>query len=108
MKASLIVHGGAWDIPDEAVEACTAGCKRALAAGWWVVGGGLWVVAQVGVSCVRAALFFKFGETKPTNAVFGLVKHSDSEYRRGTGAGWRGAGKWREMQGRENAGRRER
>jgi beta-aspartyl-peptidase (threonine type) len=40
MKPSLIVHGGAWDIPDEAVEACTAGCKRALAAGWWVLAAG--------------------------------------------------------------------
>ena len=36
----LIVHGGAWDIPDEAVEACTAGCQRALAAGWAVLAGG--------------------------------------------------------------------
>lgn len=34
MKPSLIVHGGAWDISDEAVEACTAGCARAVAAGW--------------------------------------------------------------------------
>jgi len=34
MKPSLIVHGGAWDIPDEAVEACTSGCRRALEAGW--------------------------------------------------------------------------
>ncbi|HXN53059.1 MAG TPA: isoaspartyl peptidase/L-asparaginase [Candidatus Acidoferrum sp.] len=34
MKPSLIVHGGAWDIPDEAVDACKAGCQRALAAGW--------------------------------------------------------------------------
>ena len=33
MKPSLIVHGGAWDIPDEAVDACKAGCERALAAG---------------------------------------------------------------------------
>jgi L-asparaginase / beta-aspartyl-peptidase len=40
MKPSLIVHGGAWDIPDEAVEACTAGCERALAAGWAVLAGG--------------------------------------------------------------------
>ena len=40
MKPSLIVHGGAWDIPDEAVEACTAGCQRALAAGWAVLAGG--------------------------------------------------------------------
>jgi beta-aspartyl-peptidase (threonine type) len=34
MKPSLIVHGGAWDIPDESVDACKAGCERALAAGW--------------------------------------------------------------------------
>ena len=34
MKPSLIVHGGAWDIPEEAFEACTDGCRRALAAGW--------------------------------------------------------------------------
>ena len=40
MKPSLIVHGGAWDIPDEAVEACTAGCKRALGAGWAVLSAG--------------------------------------------------------------------
>jgi L-asparaginase / beta-aspartyl-peptidase len=40
MKPALIVHGGAWDIPDEAVEACLAGCKRALAAGWSVLASG--------------------------------------------------------------------
>jgi beta-aspartyl-peptidase (threonine type) len=40
MKPALIVHGGAWDIPDEAVEACNAGCRRALAAGWSVLAGG--------------------------------------------------------------------
>jgi beta-aspartyl-peptidase (threonine type) len=34
MTPSLIVHGGAWDIPDESVDACNAGCHRALAAGW--------------------------------------------------------------------------
>jgi beta-aspartyl-peptidase (threonine type) len=34
MIPALIVHGGAWDIPDEAVEACKAGCHRALTAGW--------------------------------------------------------------------------
>src|SRR6202040_1848929 len=37
MKPSLIVHGGAWDIPDEAVDACKAGCERALAAGWSIL-----------------------------------------------------------------------
>ena len=33
MKPSLIVHGGAWNIPDESVEACRAGCRKALEAG---------------------------------------------------------------------------
>lgn len=37
MKPSLIVHGGAWDIPDDAVEVCKAGCHRALAAGWSIL-----------------------------------------------------------------------
>jgi L-asparaginase / beta-aspartyl-peptidase len=37
MKPSLIVHGGAWDIPDEAVEVCKSGCHRALEAGWVVL-----------------------------------------------------------------------
>jgi len=37
MRPSLIVHGGAWDIPDEAIEACNAGCLRALRAGWGVL-----------------------------------------------------------------------
>ena len=40
MKPALIVHGGAWDIPDEAVEACKSGCQRALAAGWAVLSAG--------------------------------------------------------------------
>jgi len=40
MKPSLIVHGGAWDIPDEAVEACKAGCQQALAAGWTILSRG--------------------------------------------------------------------
>jgi L-asparaginase / beta-aspartyl-peptidase len=37
MKPSLIVHGGAWPIPPEAVAACNEGCRRALAAGWSVL-----------------------------------------------------------------------
>jgi isoaspartyl peptidase/L-asparaginase-like protein (Ntn-hydrolase superfamily) len=40
MKPSLIVHGGAWDIPDEAVEACKSGCHGALDAGWSVLSRG--------------------------------------------------------------------
>src|SRR5260221_11815282 len=40
MKPALIVHGGAWDIPDEAVDACKSGCQRALSAGWAILSGG--------------------------------------------------------------------
>ena len=40
MKPSLIVHGGAWNIPDDAVETCKDGCRRALEAGWAVLAGG--------------------------------------------------------------------
>jgi len=40
MKPSLIVHGGAWDIPDEQAAACQAGCRRALEAGWAVLSRG--------------------------------------------------------------------
>jgi len=36
-KPSLIVHGGAWIIPDEAVAACLAGCRRALETGWAIL-----------------------------------------------------------------------
>jgi len=37
MKPSLIVHGGAWNIPDESVEACRGGCRKALEAGWEIL-----------------------------------------------------------------------
>ncbi|HYL46579.1 MAG TPA: isoaspartyl peptidase/L-asparaginase [Candidatus Limnocylindrales bacterium] len=37
MKPSLIVHGGAWNIPDEAVEDCRAGIRAALDAGWKIL-----------------------------------------------------------------------
>lgn len=40
MNPSLIVHGGAWDIPDEAVDACNSGCRRALEAGWSILSRG--------------------------------------------------------------------
>jgi beta-aspartyl-peptidase (threonine type) len=40
MKPALIVHGGAWDIPDDAVEACQSGCQRALTAGWSILSSG--------------------------------------------------------------------
>ncbi len=40
MKPSLIVHGGAWDIPDEAVDACKEGCLEALSEGWKILASG--------------------------------------------------------------------
>jgi beta-aspartyl-peptidase (threonine type) len=42
MAVSLIVHGGAWDIPDELIEAHKSGCKAALLEGWSILqaGGG--------------------------------------------------------------------
>src|SRR6266404_4956468 len=40
MKPSLIVHGGAWDIPDEAVDACKEGCLEALGEGWKILASG--------------------------------------------------------------------
>jgi L-asparaginase / beta-aspartyl-peptidase len=51
MKPSLIVHGGAWDIPDEAVAACNEGCGNALAAGWSVLASG-----RSAIEAVEAAI----------------------------------------------------
>jgi len=50
-KPSLIVHGGAWNIPDEAVEDCRAGVRRALDVGWGVLSGG-----GVAIDAVEAAI----------------------------------------------------
>src|ERR1700693_3638026 len=40
MQTALIVHGGAWDIPDAAVPACRSSCERALTAGWRILEAG--------------------------------------------------------------------
>jgi beta-aspartyl-peptidase (threonine type) len=40
MKPSLIVHGGAWDIPDDAIDACKSGCHRALTSAWSILASG--------------------------------------------------------------------
>ncbi len=40
MIPALIIHGGAWDIPDDAVESCKAGCLRALQAAWTLLKNG--------------------------------------------------------------------
>jgi beta-aspartyl-peptidase (threonine type) len=40
LTPSLIVHGGAWSIPDESVEDSRAGIRRALEAGWKILSAG--------------------------------------------------------------------
>jgi beta-aspartyl-peptidase (threonine type) len=40
MNPSLIVHGGAWNIPDAAITPCRDGCRRALEAGWKILSSG--------------------------------------------------------------------
>jgi beta-aspartyl-peptidase (threonine type) len=40
MPLALIVHGGAWDIPDDEVAEHQAGCRRALEVGWDVLQAG--------------------------------------------------------------------
>src|SRR5215467_75845 len=40
MRPSLIVHGGAWDMPDEAVDPCKQGCLDALGEGWKILASG--------------------------------------------------------------------
>lgn len=40
MPIALIVHGGAWAIPDDQMAAHEAGCRAALAAGWAVLEAG--------------------------------------------------------------------
>jgi len=40
MALSLIVHGGAWDIPDDLVDAHKSGCKAALLQGWSILQSG--------------------------------------------------------------------
>jgi len=40
MKPALIVHGGAWQIPAEAADACREGCRHALEIGWRILSRG--------------------------------------------------------------------
>lgn len=40
MRPALIVHGGAWDIPDDEVQPHQEGCRAALEAGWRVLADG--------------------------------------------------------------------
>jgi len=40
MRPSIIVHGGAWDVPTEELPACREGVRRAAEAGWAVLTAG--------------------------------------------------------------------
>jgi beta-aspartyl-peptidase (threonine type) len=40
LKPSLIIHGGAWNIPQEALEDCRKGIRRALDTGWKILSEG--------------------------------------------------------------------
>lgn len=40
MKPSLIIHGGAFAVPDASVESCKQGCREALEAGWKILAAG--------------------------------------------------------------------
>ena len=51
LKPSLIIHGGAWAIPDDAIEDCRAGIRRALEAGWKILDSG-----GAAIDAVQAAI----------------------------------------------------
>jgi len=63
MKPSLIVHGGAWDIPDEAALACKSGCHNALEAGWAILsrGGSALDAVEAAIVCLEDDPVFDAG-----------------------------------------------
>lgn len=63
MPISLIVHGGAWDIPDGEVAEHQAGCRQALRAGWAVLerGGSALDAVEAAVHVLEDAPIFDAG-----------------------------------------------
>jgi beta-aspartyl-peptidase (threonine type) len=63
MPIALIVHGGAWDIPDDEVAEHQAGCRAALEAGWRVLerGGAALDAAEAAVRVLEDAPIFDAG-----------------------------------------------
>jgi beta-aspartyl-peptidase (threonine type) len=63
MPLSLIVHGGAWDIPDNEVAEHQEGCRRALEAGWRVLeqGGSALDAVEAAVRVLEDAPIFDAG-----------------------------------------------
>ena len=71
MKPSLIIHGGAWNIPDEALEDCRAGIRRALDEGWRILS-----AAGTAMDAIQAAIVIL--EDDPTfDAGFGSHLNRD-------------------------------
>ena len=63
MPISLIVHGGAWDIPDDDVAKHQSGCRAALEAGWQVLdrGGAALDAVEAAVRVLEDAPIFDAG-----------------------------------------------
>ena len=63
MPLALIVHGGAWDIPDTEVAEHQEGCRQALAAGWRVLeaGGSALEAVEAAVRVLEDAPIFDAG-----------------------------------------------
>src|SRR5262245_38060735 len=63
MPLALIVHGGAWDIPDDEVAEHQAGCRQALAVGWGVLeaGGAALDAVEAAVRILEDAPIFDAG-----------------------------------------------
>lgn len=68
---SLIIHGGAWNIPDAIIEQNRAGCARALEIGWNVLtsGGSATDAVEQAVRCLENDGSFDAGRGSHLNAL---------------------------------------
>lgn len=68
---SFIVHGGAWDIPDDLVDAHRAGIRRALAIGWEILsnGGGAVEAVEKSINTMEDDPTFDAGRGSFVNAI---------------------------------------
>lgn len=70
MTRSIIVHGGAWDIPDDEVDAHMTGCRIARDVGWQVLlqGGSALDAVEVAVRSMEDDSAFDAGVGSVLNA----------------------------------------